>query len=128
MNKAKAIISSHEVEQGSYRSYITGFVLSLILTLSAYLMVVNHFISNKWAFTIVLGGLALIQCVIQLILFLHLGRDANPKLRLAVFGFMMTVILILISGSIWIMYNLNNRMMTPRQINTYMQNQDDGGL
>jgi len=128
MSKSKTIISAHEVEQGSYRSYVTGFVLSLVLTLTSYLLTVHHVISGKWALACVVAGLALVQCVIQLTLFLHLGQEAKPKLRLLVFGFMLTVVLILVGGSIWIMHNLNDRQMTPKFINNYMQSQDDGGL
>jgi cytochrome o ubiquinol oxidase operon protein cyoD len=102
--------------------------LSLVLTLTSYLLTVHHVISGKWALACVVAGLALVQCVIQLTLFLHLGQEAKPKLRLLVFGFMLTVVLILVGGSIWIMHNLNDRQMTPKFINNYMQSQDDGGL
>jgi cytochrome o ubiquinol oxidase operon protein cyoD len=128
MSRAKTLIASHEIEQGSYRSYIAGFVLSLILTITSYLLTVHHVISGKWVLAIVVAGLALTQCIIQLTLFLHLGQEAKPKLRLLVFSFMLTVVLILVGGSIWIMHNLNNRQETPAYINNYMQQQDDGGL
>jgi cytochrome o ubiquinol oxidase operon protein cyoD len=125
MNRAKSVISSHEIEQGSYRSYVTGFLLSLALTLGSYALVVNHALSSKWGLAILVSGLALIQCAIQLTLFLHLGKETKPRLRLLVFCFMFGVVLVLVSGSIWIMYNLNNRMKTPNQVNQYMQSQDD---
>jgi cytochrome o ubiquinol oxidase operon protein cyoD len=124
----KVIVAKHSSEEGTYTSYVIGFVSSIVLTIIAYFLVVNRTISNRWALTIVIGFLAIIQCIVQLRLFLHLGSEAKPKLRLLVFGFMLTVVLILVGGSIWIMYNLNNRMTTPREINTYMQKQDDGGL
>jgi cytochrome o ubiquinol oxidase operon protein cyoD len=126
MKRAKAIVSSHEIEEGSYRSYVTGFLLSLILTLASYFLVVNHVINAKWGLALVVAALALTQCVIQLTLFLHLGSETRPRLRLLVFCFMFGVVVILVSGSIWIMYNLNHRMYTPTQVNNYMQSQGDG--
>jgi cytochrome o ubiquinol oxidase operon protein cyoD len=128
MSQTKAVISHHESEPGSLKSYVFGFVASIALTLIAYLLVIHHALSNKWALTILIGGLALVQCVIQLRLFLHLGQESKPKYKTLVFSFMMFVILILISGSIWIMYHLDGRMMTPQKINQYMMQQDDGGL
>lgn len=126
MNKAKIIVSAHALEKGSYRTYTIGFLLSLFCTLSAYILVVNHVINQKWALALVVAVFALIQFVTQLTLFLHLGLEAKPRLKLLVFGFMISVVIILVGGSIWIMYNLNYRMMTPSQINSYMKQQDGG--
>jgi cytochrome o ubiquinol oxidase subunit IV len=128
MSKGKVIVSSHELSQAKYKSYVIGFGVSLACTLSAYLLVINHLLSANWALALIVGGLALIQAIVQLTLFLHLGQEAKPKFKLLVFGFMLSVVIILISGSIWIMYSLNYRMMTPSRINNYMQSQDDGGL
>lgn len=127
MSKA-SIVSLHDPDKPTYRSYVIGFVLSLICTMVAYLLTINHVLSKNWALAIVIAVLAITQAATQLILFLHVGREAKPKLKLLVFGFMMVVIVILISGSIWIMHNLNYRMMTPTKINNYMEQQDDGGL
>ena len=128
MSNRLALVSSHDAEQATYRSYVVGFVLSLVCTLAAYLLTTNHVLSKNWALAGVVACLALIQAVTQLTLFLHLGREARPKTKLLVFCFMFMVVVILIAGSIWIMHNLNGRMETPQQINNYMQQQDDGGL
>jgi heme/copper-type cytochrome/quinol oxidase subunit 4 len=59
-------------------------------------------------------------------LFLHLGNEAKPRLKLLVFGFMALVVMILVFGSLWIMYSLNYRMPTQSQINSYMNSQNGG--
>lgn len=111
-------------DRGSYASYITGFILSIFLTLAAYVTVVQHVLSGGQLVGVIIG-LALVQFLVQLFFFLHLGRESRPRWKLFVLFFMILVVLILVLGSIWIMYNLNYRM-TPQQMNQYMTNQDGG--
>ncbi|HET9098597.1 MAG TPA: cytochrome C oxidase subunit IV family protein [Candidatus Saccharimonadales bacterium] len=126
MKKYRAIVSIHDHSQASYRAYVSGFVLSLVLTLSAYMIVTSNRINGGWGIAILISLLALLQFVTQMVLFLHLGKESKPKFKLLVFGFMLTVVLILVGGSVWIMYNLNQRMMSPQAINNYMKSQDGG--
>jgi cytochrome o ubiquinol oxidase operon protein cyoD len=112
----------------AYWSYVVGFLLSLVCTTTAFIVVMHHLFS-MWVSVAVLVFLALAQFIAQLVLFLHVGREARPRWRLAVFMFMLLVVGILVSGSLWIMYNLNYRMTSypsSQQINTYMSNQNDG--
>lgn len=116
------IVSQHEAGQGTLRSYVTGFVASICLTLAAYIMVTHRLIAAKWSLVAVVVGFALLQFIVQLLFFLHLGRETKPRWKLLVFCFMIMVVLIIVFGSLWIMTNLNNRM-TPAQIKAYMNNQ-----
>lgn len=68
-------------------------------------------------------GLAVVQLFVQLIFFLHLGRESRPRWNLAMLLFAFMIIGIVAGGSLWIMSNLNVRM-TPQQINKYMNDQD----
>lgn len=125
-NDSKAIVSRHNTDQGTLKSYVTGFVLSILFTVAAYLAVVHHnYYSNHHAIVAIIIALALAQFMVQLLFFLHLGRETKPRWKLFVFVFMVTVVLILVFGSLWIMNNLSYRM-TPQQINTYMNNQGGG--
>jgi cytochrome o ubiquinol oxidase operon protein cyoD len=116
------IVSGHTTDHGTSRSYVTGFLLSIILTLAAYLSVVYHWLSRRGLIALV-AGLALAQFLTQTLFFLHLGREAKPRWKLAVFLFMVSVVCILVFGSLWIMSNLNYRM-TPEQIKAYLHTQD----
>jgi cytochrome o ubiquinol oxidase operon protein cyoD len=110
--------------EGSLKTYLSGFVLSIVFTLTAYELVVQR----KFSVDIIIAaivGLALFQFLIQLLFFLHLGRERKPRWKLFVLFFMIMVVLILVFGSIWIMNNLNYRM-TPQQQNQYMNNQGGG--
>jgi cytochrome o ubiquinol oxidase operon protein cyoD len=111
-------------EGGTKRTYVTGFALSVGLTLVAYWLVTRHVITGAGLVFVILV-LAFIQFLVQLFFFLHLGHETKPRWRLLVLSFMIMIVLILVVGSIWIMNNLNYRM-TPGQMNTYMQNQDGG--
>lgn len=116
------IVSQHEAGQGTLRSYTTGFAASIYLTFTSYILVTHHLIKERWDLVAAVIGLALLQFIIQLLFFLHLGRETRPRWKLMVFCFMIMVVLIIVFGSLWIMTNLNTRM-TPAQMNTYMQNQ-----
>jgi cytochrome o ubiquinol oxidase operon protein cyoD len=88
-------------------SYVVGFVASLILTLAAYYLVINQ-IGSGLALGIALMTLAVTQFTVQLVFFLHLGRESKPYWDLAVFIFMCGVLLTVVIGSLWIIHNLNH--------------------
>ena len=110
--------------QATLRTYLSGYVLSLALTLAAYLYVVHPVYSSNILVAIILV-LAVVQFLVQIVFFLHLGAEAKPRWKLFVFVFMVAIVLIIVIGSLWIMNNLNYRM-TPQQINTYMNDQGGG--
>jgi cytochrome o ubiquinol oxidase operon protein cyoD len=123
MSDKSNIVSKHEPAHGSLLSYSVGFGLSIVLTLVAFgLVEAHHRLSTTTIMTIIVG-LALVQFMVQLFFFLHLGRETRPRWKLAVFYFMIGVVLILVLGSLWIMANLNYRM-TPDQMNNYLKSQD----
>jgi cytochrome o ubiquinol oxidase operon protein cyoD len=110
-------------DHATLRAYVSGYILSIGLTLSAYLMVTHQTASYDWLVAAI-SGLALLQFLVQMVFFLHLRAETRPRWKLFVLLFMTLVVLILVFGTLWIMNNLNYRM-TPQQINTYMQNQDN---
>jgi cytochrome o ubiquinol oxidase operon protein cyoD len=106
------------------RTYVSGYVLSMALTLAAYLSVTHPAFSSTTLVVIIIG-LALVQFLVQLVFFLHLGQETKPRWKLFVFIFMIMVVLIIVLGSLWIMNNLNYRM-TPQQVNNYLNDQGGG--
>jgi cytochrome o ubiquinol oxidase operon protein cyoD len=102
---SKATVARHENAGGSVRSYTTGFVLSLILTLTAYLLTTRDAFSG-WTLVGVLAVLAIAQLAVQLICFLHVGREARPRWNLTVMLFALMVVGIVVFGSLWIMKNI----------------------
>lgn len=99
---------------GSLKAYAIGFTGSLILTLlSFYLALTEHISGNQLIYTLV--GIALVQAVVQLLFFLHLGQEGSPHWDTVIFIFMFVILLIISIGSLWVMHDLNARMMPPME-------------
>ncbi len=94
---------------GDVMSYITGFVLSITLTLIAYILVSQNVLSG-WTLALTISGLAATQAVVQLIYFLHLGSEKSPAWNLITFLFMFILLVVLVAGTLWIMYHLDYMM------------------
>ncbi len=95
-------------EKINLKIYFVGFFLSLFLTLFSFFLAFNKPYSF-WFATIVF--FALIQALIQLVCFLHLGSENKPRIHLIVFLLMLSVLLVIVAGSIFIMLSLNYRLM-----------------
>lgn len=103
-----------EREPGSMKSYVIGFILSLVFTLIPYYLVVNHsFTGNALLATIL--GFGVLQMVIQITFFLHLGRGPEPDWNLFFFISTVGIILIVVGGSIMIISNLHYNMLPTEQ-------------
>lgn len=100
------------------KSYAAGYVFSILLTLIAYFFTVDGmFSSNNLIFAIVC--LALIQVFIQLVFFLHINVEKRPRWNLLIFFSTVSVILIVVIGSLWIMSHLNYNMM-PQEMDQHL--------
>jgi cytochrome o ubiquinol oxidase operon protein cyoD len=109
--------------QDSFKWYAIGYILCLFLTIGAYFIVETQALMNGVLFSI-LVSLGVLQAGIQLIFFLHLGRESSPRWNLLAFSFMALVIVIVVFGSLWIMYNLNERVMPPMDIHAHSLRQE----
>lgn len=98
--------------KGTFNSYLAGFLLSIALTLAAYFSSVGHLLTRNILIPIIVG-FALIQMIVQLIFFFHLAKETKPRWNLFIFLMMLFIIGIIVGGSLWIMYNLDDRMMPP---------------
>lgn len=109
------------------KPYVVGFVASTVLTLTAYTLVVTTAFSG-WTLFYVIIALAVIQLLVQVIYFLHLGREEKPRWKLITFLFSVMVVFIVVVGSLWIMNNLDYRhghSNEPAQTDEYII-QDEG--
>lgn len=91
--------SSH---QPTIISYVYGFLLSLLLTLGAFWF---SPLFGKYAAAFIVVS-AVLQLVVQLVFFLHLGKRSAPSWHRGVFAFTLLIVAILIGGTLWIMHNL----------------------
>lgn len=97
---------------GSVKSYTIGFILSIVLTLIAFYLVADQTVTGVTLYATI-TVLCIAQVLVQLLFFLHLGEEDKPRWNLLIFLFMALVLGIIVFGSLWIMYNLNYRMMPP---------------
>jgi len=123
VNKNVTPITATVAPRGTLLSYISGFVFSIVLTLTVFFLVNNHVESGHQAYShgflvLVIMGLALVQLVVQLVFFLHLGSESKPRWNLAVFLFMLVILIVIVGGSMWIMNNLNYNMRSPQDTST----------
>lgn len=90
--------------------YIIGFFLSILLTGVSFSLVLFKDVLGS-LLTYLLIFFALVQAAVQLIFFMHMGKEAKPRWMTTVFGFMVVVILIIVLCTLWIMWDLNHRVM-----------------
>jgi cytochrome o ubiquinol oxidase operon protein cyoD len=108
MNRAQ--VDSAGASRGSFRSYATGFILAIILTLLAFALVMSGALSRS-ATLIGIFGAAIIQILVHLHYFLHLGRSSAASWNVLALLFTLLVMSLFIVGTLWIMHNLDYRMM-----------------
>lgn len=99
-----------ENEANERRLYVTGFALALILTFAAFGLVWLKLLNGGVAL-MALGALALIQAVVHLRYFLHIDMAKSHRDDLMLILFTVLIILIMVSGTIWILYDQHLRMM-----------------
>ncbi|OGT26589.1 MAG: cytochrome o ubiquinol oxidase subunit IV [Gammaproteobacteria bacterium RIFCSPLOWO2_02_FULL_42_14] len=98
------------VKPKTLKSYVTGLLLSLIFTFVAFALVYEHHLSVDALFILV-TVLALFQLFAQVICFLRLNMTSEGAWNSLAFIFTILVVLVVVFGSLWIMFNLNYNMM-----------------
>lgn len=110
-----AELSLKEIQKewhGSLKAYMIGFFSCLLLTLASFFLVYAQFFSPHILFYTLIG-LAIVQAIVQLLFFLHVGQEAKPRWETISFCFMTMCLLIIVIGSLWVMNDLNKRVMPP---------------
>lgn len=109
-------------------NYILGFIGAAVLTLLAYFSVTSAWFSATQTAAFVLA-LAVVQLLVQSYYFLHLKNESKPRWKSWTYLYTLAMMLIVVVGSIWVMYNLNYRMgMSGDQMEEYMLEQNKKGF
>ncbi len=96
---------------GSLRTYLIGFILAAILTAIPFWLVMANVVDNKQATGIVIMLFAAVQVVVHMIYFLHMNTRAEEGWTMMALIFTVIMVVIALSGSLWVMYHLNINMM-----------------
>lgn len=91
-------------------SYFVGLFLSLLFTLVAFYCVGHHLMSDMALYGLI-TGLALLQLFAQVVFFLRMNTSKEGNWNTMPFLFTIVIVMVLVFGSLWIMYNLNYNMM-----------------
>ena len=91
------------------RSYLLGTALSLVLTAVAFGAVLVD--TDRSIAIIVIGFAAVVQIMVQLRCFLHIGFARQQREDMQLILFSLLLLSIMAGGTIWILENLSQRMM-----------------
>lgn len=107
------------VNHGTLRSYLTGFMLAAVLTVIPFWLVMGHVLSSTLITTLIVLGLAAAQIVVHVVYFLHLDTKSEKGWNMLAFIFTMVLVVIVLGASVWVMYNESANMMpmSPKYMN-----------
>lgn len=106
--------ASHEYRKAGrsdeFRQYVIGGALALALTLLAFWAAIAPDVSHaKRSFAIIF--LAVVQMAVHFRFFLHIDLKRSHRDDLHLILFTTLIIAIMITGTIWILFNQHARMM-----------------
>ncbi|WP_419952140.1 cytochrome o ubiquinol oxidase subunit IV [Methylobacterium sp.] len=96
---------------GSLKGYMTGFVLSAILTLIPFWLVMGDVLGDTFRTGIVVMAFAAVQIVVHMVYFLHMNTRSEGGWTFIALVFTLTLVVVTLVGSIWVMYHLDQNMM-----------------
>jgi cytochrome o ubiquinol oxidase operon protein cyoD len=102
-------VEEHE-PTASYLSYTVGLALAIPATIASFVVAQTNLL---WPPGIPAGliVLALAQIGVHLVFFLHLGSGRDSTNNILALAFGVLIVFLIITGSIWIIANLNSNMM-----------------
>lgn len=96
--------------RGSLKDYLIGFGLSVALTaLPFWLVMSGNFAPQATALAIM--AFAVVQIVVHMVYFLHMNTHSEGGWTMMALIFTIVLVVIALSGSLWVMYHLNTNMM-----------------
>lgn len=103
-------MTSPRIERAETLTYVVGYGLALLLTVTAFGLVWLRLLSGRTALYVVLG-LGLLQMLVHFRCFLHidLRRNSRPDLQLLLFSTL--IVALMVGGTLVILFNLHGRMM-----------------
>ncbi len=100
---------------GDFTIYTAGLVFALLLTGGSFLVSQTDLI---WApgVSVGLAVLAIAQMGVHLVFFLHMSTGPDSTNNVLALAFGILIVALVVSGSLWIMANLNANMMPTRAV------------
>ena len=95
----------------SYKGYATGFILSVILTAIPFWLVMGKVLPTPKMTGLVILAFAAVQMVVHMVYFLHMNAKVEGGWSMLALLFTVALVVIMLSGSVWVMYHMNANMM-----------------
>lgn len=95
----------------SKKEYLTGFVLSVILTAIPFALVMGGPGVATPTLRLVLLAFAAVQVVVHMVYFLHMNAKSEGGWNALALIFTVVLVVIVLTGSLWVMHHLNTNMM-----------------
>ncbi len=95
----------------SLSGYLTGFGLSVVLTAVPFWLVMTGALGDKQLTAFVIMAFAAVQIVVHMIYFLHMNTNAEGGWTMMALIFTIIMVVIAMTGSLWVMHHLNVNMM-----------------
>ncbi len=116
----RPILADMEEATSGVTIYTIGLVLAVVLTATSF-WVANT--SLLWPPGVPLGlaVLAIAQMGVHLVFFLHITSGPDNTNNVLALAFGVLIVTIVVVGSLWIMFNLNDNMVPPPELNLHMQ-------
>ena len=106
---------AHSHDDGSahitLKGYVTGFVLAVILTAIPFWLVMGKVINSSTLTAAVILCFAVVQIVVHMFYFLHMNTKAEGGWTMLALLFTLVLVVITLSGSLWVMYHVSTNMM-----------------
>ena len=96
--------------------YVKGFILAVILTAIPFYLVMNNIITDRTTAVAVLGLFAVIQVLVHMVYFLHMNGKIQGGWTMLSTIFTVIFLAIAISGTLWVMHNMNTHMMPTHEM------------
>ena len=101
------------------RGYATGFFAAVFLTALPFWFVMGKTFGSSGITAAVILALAAVQIVVHMIYFLHMSPKSEGGWNLLALLFTVMLVVIALSGSLWVMYHLNHNMMPDSMMNMH---------
>ena len=101
----------HEAGHGSFRGYLTGFLLSVVLTAVPFWLVMGHVIADSRVAALAVMAIGVVQIFVHMVYFLHMNSRSEGGWTMLAMIFTVVLVVITLSGTIWVMYHMNSNMM-----------------
>ena len=106
---------------GSFKGLMTGFVLAAVLTIIPFGLVMADAISSKAFLLTVVMICAAAQILVHLRYFLLLSTNQEQGWTMASSLLALILLLIVLAGSLWVMHNMNENMMSSHEMDRQIE-------